>query len=274
MSLFDELLEEQKENRRQTQSMMGIVYGVVKENWDQDHPGMVKVEILHGESGKNVSDWIPVMSPYAGKEFGAYALPEIGTQAVVAFEMGNLHSPVVIGCLWNQKDPVPPKAANEKNTEKTFVTKGGTRILISDEGGKEKIEIETKGKLFIGLDDEKQMVAIRDEKADNSISMDCKNGAMVLEAKEKLTLRVNKKDVIALDGKAGSATVKTKQVTVEAEQALKLKGQSGSLEGNSLSVKGQTTKLEGNMLDLAGKGTLKAESNGMLQLKGSMVKIN
>ena len=38
MSLFDELLEEQKENRRQTQSIMGIVYGVVKENWDQDHP--------------------------------------------------------------------------------------------------------------------------------------------------------------------------------------------------------------------------------------------
>ena len=36
MSLFDEILEDQQEYHRKTQSMMGIVYGVVKENWDQE----------------------------------------------------------------------------------------------------------------------------------------------------------------------------------------------------------------------------------------------
>lgn len=274
MSLFDEILEDQKEYHRKVQSMMGIVYGVVKENWDQEHPGMVKVEILTGESGKNVSDWMPVMAPYAGPEYGAYMLPEIGTQVVVAFEMGNLSSPLVIGCLWNQKDALPPNTANEKNTAKTLITKGGTRITISDEEGKEKLEVETKGKLLLRMEDENKTVSLQDENGENRIFLDSQNGAISLEAKEKITLQVGGTAVVTLDGKAGSGEFKTKQITVEAEQALNLKGQSGSLEANSLSVKGESTKMEGNMLELSGKGTLKAESSGMMQLKGSMVQIN
>lgn len=274
MSLFDELLEEQKESRRKIQSMMGIVYGVVKENWDKKHPGMVRVEIIQGETGKNLSDWIPVMAPYGGANFGAYALPEIGTQVIVAFELGNIYSPLVIGCVWNKGDPIPPETADEKNTKKSLLTKGGNRVLLSDEEGKEKIELETKGRLFVGLDDEKQTLTLRDEKGENSIIMDCKNGAITLLASKKLVLQVDKKPIITLEGGAGSAKVKTGQISVEAEQSLKMKGQTTDLEGNSLNVSGQNVKAEGNMLSLSGKGTLKAESSGMLQLKGSMVKIN
>lgn len=274
MSLFDELLEEQKESRRQTQNMPGIVYGIVKENWHKDHPGMVRVEILQGEQGKNVSDWIPVMAPYGGANFGAYALPEIGTQVVIAFELGNIHSPLVIGCIWNQGDPVPPETADEKNTKKTLITKGGNKVLFSDQEGKEKIELETKGKLFVGLNDEKQTLTLRDEKGENSISVDAKNGNITISAAKKLVLQVDKKDIVTLEGGGGSAKVKTGQISVEADQSLKLKGQTTDVEGNSLNAKGQNVKMEGNMLSLAGKGTLKAESSGMMQLKGSMVKIN
>ncbi len=55
-------------------------------------------------------------------------------------------------------------------------------------------------------------------------------------------------------------TVKSNNVTVEASQALKLKGQNSSLEGSMMNIKAQ--------------GSFKAESSAMLELKGAMVKIN
>ena len=85
MDFFDELLKTEKEPSKAP----GLVSGIVLENYDEKYPGMVKVEYSAGETGKNKSGWIPVASFYAGKEHGAYFLPEIGSEVLVAFILGN-----------------------------------------------------------------------------------------------------------------------------------------------------------------------------------------
>lgn len=152
MDFFDELLKTEREPSKAP----GMVSGIVLENYNDKYPGMVKVEYGAGEKGKNKSGWIPVASFYAGKEHGAYFLPEIGSEVLVAFILGNWDKPVVIGSLWNKQSPIPKGIPEKKNFNKTIKTKGGDQILFSDEDKKQSIEITTPSGLKIGIYDEKK----------------------------------------------------------------------------------------------------------------------
>lgn len=276
MGLFDEFLDDSsQENEQEQANIPGVAIGVVKENWDSKHPGMVKVEISLGISGKNLTDWAPVAVPYAGKEFGMYFLPEVGTQVLVAFHRGEINCPIVIGCLWNQQDVVPPQTANEKNSIKTICTKGGNRIMISEEGGKETITIETKGKQRLELNDEKKTMSMQDEKGKNGVTIDAKNGEIKVVCEKKAVFQVNGKAMLTLDGKGQSAELKTGKINIQADQELKLKGNSMKVDGSSTQIKGQSIKMEAQAsLELKGTASLKAESSGIAAVKGTMVKIN
>lgn len=272
MGLFDEFLEESEQEQGNIQ---GVAVGVVKENWDSKHPGMVKVEISLGVSGKNLMDWAPVAVPYAGKEFGNYFLPEIGSQVLVAFHMGYINCPIVIGCMWNQEDVLPPETANEKNTKKIIRTKGGNQIVISEESGKETISIETKGKQKLFLDDENKKISLQDEDGSNAVILDTKNGEMEFCCKKKAVFKINGKEMLTLDGNGQKAELKTNQIKIEAAQGLDLKGQTMKAEGSSTEIKGQSIKMEAQAaLGLKGTASLKAESSGIAEIKGTMVKIN
>ncbi len=277
MGLFEELLdagEDEKEDGSLS-SIPGVAIGVVKENWDKEHPGMVKVELVLGEKEKSILDWMPVAVPYAGKEFGTYFLPEIGSQVLVAFQLGEINSPIVIGCLWNQTDVTPPEAANEKNTVKTIRTKGGNQIVISEESGKEKITVETKGGQKLLLDDENQKMALQDKDGKNAVTLDTKNGEMTFTADKKAVFSIHGKAMLTLDGSGQKMELKTNAIEIEAAQALQLKGQTLKAEGTSTEIKGQSVKVESQAaLSLKGTASLKAESSGIAEVKGTMVKIN
>ena len=275
MRLFEEMLEESQEELETQGRISSIAIGVVKENWEEKHPGMVKVEISLGNNGKNMTDWIPVAAPYGGKEFGQYFLPEIGSQVVLAFHMGDINCPIVIGSLGNQTDVIPTETANEKNTVKLIRTKGGNSIKISEESGKEKITIETTGKLKVEMDDENQRLVLQDEKGENSIAIDGKNGEMIFTGKKKAVFQINGKEMLILDGGKNSMEVNAANVNVQAEQGLKIKAQTLNQEGSTTSIKGQSLKVEAAAtLELKGNASLKAESSGIAEVKGSMLKLN
>ena len=59
MGIFDELLPG---GNSDSGKINGVATGIVKENWDDKHQGMVKVEYSIGERGKSISGWMPVMS--------------------------------------------------------------------------------------------------------------------------------------------------------------------------------------------------------------------
>ena len=257
MSLFGELFE-QDENI--ANKVWGVTTGIVLENWNDKKPGKVKVEMNLGIQGKNVSGWIPVMTPYGGKDYGMYALPEVGAVVVVAFEMGDRNRPIVIGSIWDNKNTIPKETALEKNTVKRMKTKGGCEIVFEEDEKKEKVTIHTPAELTILLDDEKKTISIEDKNKENGLLIDTDKGELCVMAKNKIELKVGGNAMITLDGNAKKSQIKGDLVQIEAGQSLKLKGQSSNLEGSMIKVKADSS--------------LGLESGAMAQLKGSMVKIN
>lgn len=259
MNFYDELLAEKKEDKTYPEvTAPGLLNAIVKDVWDERHKGMIKVEYIMGERNKKTSDWVRVMTGYGGDGFGNYWLPEIGTEVLVGFIHGNMNMPVVLGCLWNGKDKLPTGAADEKNETKTVITKGGHKILFSDVKGKEKITVTTPKELEVLLDDEKEIIHLKDKENGNSLVMDCKNGKIDVKAKQEISLTIGTKEVVKAD--ANTVKVTSGTIQLDAQQSLKLAGQTTSLEGTSVKVKAD--------------GELGLNASGMAQLKGSMVKIN
>ena len=258
MGVFDDIIE--RESIAGSLFVSGVTTGTVKENWNQDFPGKVRVELLLGEDGKNLTGWIPVSMPYGGDEYGMYTLPEVGAEVVIAFNMGDRNCPIVIGSLWNNKNKLPPETAVDKNTVKRFKTKGGCEVVFTDEENKAMIDIHTPGKLQIEINDEKKTITIQDDGAKNSIKIDAENGVLELVADKKISLSAGGKAELVLDGQSGEAKLSADNVKLDAKQGLNLKGQQTALEGGTIEIKAQST--------------MKQQAGAMLEIKGAMVKIN
>lgn len=258
MGLFEELRS--AAGSASAGTVGGIVTGIVKENWNSEHPGKVKVELFLGQSGMNVTGWIPVMTPYAGKNFGYYSLPEVGTEVVVAFTMGDRNAPVVLGSLWSAASPLPENTAAKENPVKKFLTKGGNEITISEEKNKDKIEIKTPKKTGILIDDENETITVHDGENKNQLILDTKGGTITVQAEKKIVFKAGNKDMLVIDGSGKKVTVDSGSVDIKAQQAANIKGQTVTVDGTSLALKG--------------KSSLNAESSGTAILKGTMVKIN
>lgn len=273
MSLFDEL--QAKQSGGQEELITGILLGEVKENWDSDHPGMVKVKLLLGTETEDELDWSPVAFPYAGAGHGMYMLPEIGAKVLVAFYLGQPQSPYVIGSLYTEDNVLPPEAADEKNTVKTFYTKGGNSMTVCDGGENGTITVKTRSGHTVRLDDEAHRISIQDETGDNAVELDTDGGVLTFKAEKKAVFSVGGKEMLVLDGEKKEAEIAADSVSIKAAQKLHLKGQNTTLEGSSSQIKGQNIKAEAQAsLELKGTASLKAESSGIVQMKGSLVKLN
>lgn len=258
MGLFDEIMSASGSDNNGI--INGIVTGIVKDNYDKENPGKIKVELFLGERGKNVTGWVSVMTPYAGTDFGYYSLPEVGSEVVVAFNMGDRNCPIVIGCLWNGKNKLPTDTVTDKNVKKRFITKGKNEILIDDTDNKQVIEIKTaKGKAII-FNEEKDNIIIHDKDNKNSIIVSSKDGTMTLEAEKKIILKAGGENMAVFDGTGKKVTIDSNNIDVKAGQNLNLKGQSVKVDGTNVAIKGT--------------GSFKAESSGTTQVKGTIVKIN
>ena len=91
----------------------GLVVGVVIDVSDPLQQGrvMVRYPVLPGQ-GK--SHWAPVVSLMAGHERGGYFMPEVGDEAILAFELGNTERPYVLGFVWNGVDAPPTTSVQER----------------------------------------------------------------------------------------------------------------------------------------------------------------
>ena len=258
MDFFSDLLDVEKP--AYNKKIEGITTGVVKENWEEKHPGMVKVEYFLGEQGKTLTDWVRVAQTYAGNGYGAYWLPEVGDEVIIAFNLGDANRPYVMGSLWNNKDKIPNDTAAEKNHVKRIKTKGGHEIIFQEEKDKERIEIHTPKNLKLTLEDEKQVITIQDEAGDNLLRIDSQNNTITVQAKDALKLDAGGKATLTLDGQGDKAVLKAGSIEIEAKQSIKLKGQNFNTEGNIVEMKGSSS--------------FKVESSATLELKGAMTKIN
>ncbi len=236
----------------------GLVIGTVRKNYDKKEPGKVMVEYSLGESGKMLTGWISVMTPYTADKAGMYLLPEVGDEVIIGFLSGRTDCPIVLGSIWSKNVTRPSNAVNEKNSMKMFRTKGGHEVCFSEEKDKEYVKVTTPGGMNLSLSDDKKTVQIRDKDNKNSITINGSGGEIKIDAAKKLTLSIGGTAAITIE--SNKVTIKSGTVNADAMQTMKIHGQSTAVQGTQVSVKAD--------------GSLGLESSGITQVKGSMVKIN
>ena len=209
-------------SRRPDSKITGVVVGVVIDNKDPDKLARVKVKIPRlGEDEE--SNWARVVSFMAGKERGAFFLPEVDDEVLVAFEYGDINSPFVVGSLWNGKEKPPLANDDGKNNFRIIKSRSGHIIRLDDSDGKEKIEIVDKSeKNQIIIDTASNMISIQSEQdikisAKGKVSIEANdiemksNASTKVEASSSMELKANG----SIDVKAsGTTTIKGATVNI------------------------------------------------------------
>jgi uncharacterized protein involved in type VI secretion and phage assembly len=101
----------------------GVLVGTVKEV--DPALGRVKVSIPERDHDSN---WAPIAAGMGGNGRGAYFMPEVGDEVVVAFDRGQFDHPYVLGFLWNGQD-APPSVDGHLRTIKSV---NGHEISLFD----------------------------------------------------------------------------------------------------------------------------------------------
>lgn len=259
MSLIDLLTD--TEERTQRQRMYGVATGKVQEVRDPLGLGRVKVvfpwladdnvdAVVIDENDRRAhSYWARVATFMAGPQRGAYFIPEVGEEVLVAFEHGELDRPVIVGMLWN-KEAAPP-------------------VMMDDEGKNDVRGLYTRTKHKIVLDDsaDKPSILIVDQTGQNRIFIDTANKRMEIAVDGDLTIKatgnveITAGKNITIDA-AQNVDIKAKaNVSVEATQAANVKANTqATFEGAAQAeVKGAAVAIKGS---------------AMTEIQGGLVKIN
>ncbi len=170
-----------EQNRRSSSKIYGVITGIVTNNQDPDELGRVKIKIPR-ISGEDESNWARVISFMAGKDRGAFLLPEVDDEVLVAFECGNINMPYVIGSLWNGEDVPPETNSDGENNIRMIKSRSGHIIKLDDTDGEEKIEIVDKNENnMIIIDTKNEKISIKSNK---DIEISAPNGKITIDAKD------------------------------------------------------------------------------------------
>ena len=186
----------------------GAVIGVVTNNQDPEGLGRVKLK-FPWLSDEMESNWARVTSPMAGKEMGFYFLPEVNDEVLVVFEHGDMRFPYVLGALWNGQEKPPAKNNDGKNHVRMIKSRSGHIVRLTDEAGKEKIEIIDKsGNNKLVIDTTSNTLTIS---TDKDIKLSAEKGEITLTAQ-----------TIVLDAKS-KVEIKSVGVKLEAQATMDIK---------------------------------------------------
>ena len=243
-----------------SQIIPGFVQGTVVENNNSRYPGMVKVSFTVWEKGQNMIEWVRLMSPYAGKKYGTYVVPEINDTVLVGFIGGSLKKPFLLGSLYPADSSLVKQQMDKTNSNKYLETKGGIKVALDDTGSKQAVTVETPQGIKVSLDDGKDQIILQDKTGKNKIEMDLKKGEISIIAKSKITLKAGQSS-IELAATPGQVKVNSGKVNLAAKQTMDIQGQ-------------VSTKMKGGNLALEGTQMAELKSTGIVSVKGSMAKIN
>lgn len=247
MNLFD-LLSGEARPDTDTHKIYGVVIAIVTNNKDPDKLGRVKVR-FPWLGNQDESQWARVATLMAGKSRGAFFLPEVDDEVLVAFEHGDVQFPYIIGALWNGKDTPPYDNADGKNTMRVFRSRSGHELIFNDDadGKKEQVAIKTNAGHQIVLDDTsgQEQISIKDKSGSNSILIDSTQNAINLVGDKQTSI------------KSGSNSI----LIDSAQNAISIDSQM------KLSIKAQ-------MIEIEAGATMTIKAGATLTIKGALVQIN
>jgi len=133
---------------------LGVVPAIVTNLDDPKKQGRIKLKFPKLASSLE-SAWAPVAAPLAGKQRGAFFMPEEGDEVLVAFEDGNLNSPYIIGFLWNGVDTPP-----ETDLKNRVIKTPGGHTLRFEDGERKKVILQSSSGQTITLDDTESSITL------------------------------------------------------------------------------------------------------------------
>lgn len=194
--------------------VFGVVIGIVTDNQDPENMHRVKLR-FPWLNNDHESHWARVVAPMAGNKRGAYFLPEVDDEALVAFEHGSIEHPYVVGLLWNGKDAAPESNSGD-NDNRSITSRSGHVIRLCDKQGDESIEvIDQTGNNRVVIRSSGNTIAIE---AQGDISIKSSTGKVKIEGigvEIKSSAGVTVQAQTTLDAQAaGPVTIKGAMVRV------------------------------------------------------------
>jgi len=129
--------------------LYGLYEAQVTDVNDPEKEGRVKIKMVNRDMEL---DWCPVRQFYAGNGYGAFYIPEVGDQIVLAFVEGDMRHPYILGSVYYQ-GCAPPSHRDAQTDQKMLRTKAGHVFVLDDSPGKECVRITTKGGHEFNLSD-------------------------------------------------------------------------------------------------------------------------
>jgi uncharacterized protein involved in type VI secretion and phage assembly len=113
----------------ESRKVYGVAVATVINNADCTLEGRAQI---HLPWAPGLDPWARVASPMAGLGHGAYFMPQLGQEVLVAFNNGDVGEPYVLGALWNGVDRPPLLAPTDAVNRRFLRTPLGHEIELNE----------------------------------------------------------------------------------------------------------------------------------------------
>lgn len=236
-----------------------------------DDQGRIKIRFFwdwREDATADNSEWVRVVQPWAGNQWGGQFIPRVDTEVAVAFMDADPDRPIVIGGMYNGNDkPIFPVAEKTKlGFRSRSTTKGGTsdfnEITLDDKKGSEQLFLHAQKDMKTEVENDQTLTV----ENDRTVTINKGNETVTLKQGNQTT-----------ELKLGNISVKCDlgSITMEAMQSITLKvGQSSvKLDQTGVTISGMMIKVDGTvMTDIKGLMTT-VKGTAMLTLGGGIIMI-
>jgi type VI secretion system secreted protein VgrG len=291
-------------------SQTAVVVGPSGEEIYTDEHGRVKVKFYWDRDGKkdeNSSCWVRVSQPWAGKNWGAVAIPRIGQEVIVDFLEGDPDRPIITGRVYNAKQAPPYELPGNKTQTgiKSRSSKGGdgsafNEIRMEDKKGEEllyvhaekdrSVVVENDNAEEVGHDEtlsvgRNQTVKVGkdrtlkvEENQEESIGSDM---AVTVGSDREMTVGGDLEEEVGGDmtltvGSDRSTTIGSNLTVKVAKDATVVVGKKGNVEfGDALSIQAKKVQIKADdEISLkVGSASITVKKSGDVEIKGTNVKV-
>ena len=198
----------------------------------------------------DTSCYLRVAQLWAGKSYGTFFRPVIGTEVIVSFLYGPNRAPVIIGCL---HDTLLEYPYEDSQFSSGIITKNEdgdlpTEVIFDDTEGEEKFTLNT------AYDFESTI------QNDRTINITEGNDSLIVSKGNK---------TISLDDSSSEYSLTAGTINIEGTQSIVLKCGDSSIEITSTDISMLAT-----MLTAEGSATAELSGGGTTTISGGIVKIN
>jgi type VI secretion system secreted protein VgrG len=248
-----------------------IVLAPSGEEIHTDDQGRVKIRFFwdwREDATADSSDWVRVVQPWGGNQWGGQFIPRVNTEVAVAFMDADPDRPVVVGGFYNGNDrPIFPVGQKTKlGFRSRSVTKGGTdafnELTFDDKKDSELFFLHAQKDMTTEVEHDQKLSVGNDRTVD-------------IVGNEKVTLKQGSQTT---ELKLGDVSLKVDvgSITMEALQSITLKvGQSSvTLDQTGVTVKGMMISIAGQIQTEVKAVMTSVSGDAMLTLKGGITMIN